>query len=175
MLKKFVLLCFYFIAISYMEFCFSDISMTKWKCAIYPTSSSPFTRNYALIEYNQNKAIRYTYFKSPISPQFSLLKSHYKFLGKSKNNPDVSIYLYAENDSILAIDTVRHIAAEGAIFPEMMPSNINDKEYVLFNKKVKLSPGDKTGASGTGYYCNINQNIKLPAWEGEITDHYENI
>ena len=175
MLKKFIALCFYFIAISYMGFCFADMPMTKWKCAVYPVSSNPFTKNYALIEYNENKAIKYTYFKSPITPQFSLLKAHYKFFGRSKNNPDVLVYLYAENDSILAIDTVRHIAAEGSTLLGMMPSNINDKEYILFNKKHKLTLTQKTGASGTGYYCNINQNIKLPSWESEITDHYEDI
>lgn len=178
MLKKFTLLCFYFIAIFFVEFCFADISMTKWKCAVYPDSSSnssPHIKNYALIEYNGNKAIKYTYFTSPIDGQFYLLKHHYKFLSMLKNNTNVLVYLYAENSSILAIDTVRHLAAEGSTLLGMMPSDINDKEFVLFNKKHKLTLEQKTGASGTGYYCNIDQNIKLPAWKGELTDHYENI
>jgi hypothetical protein len=149
--------------------------MTKLKCAVYPDSSSPYTKNYALIEYNENKAIKYTYFNSPLDGQFYLMKYHYKFLNKLKNNSNVLVYLYAENNSILAIDTERHLASEGATLLGMMPSDINDKELVLFNKKHKLTLEEKSGATGTGYYCNIDQNIKLPAWKGELTDHYENI
>ena len=85
------------------------------------------------------------------------------------------VYLYAENNSILAIDTKRHLAAEGATLLGLMPSDINDKEFTLFNKKYKLTQLQKTGANGMGYYCNIDQNIKLPAWKGELTDNYENI
>jgi len=174
MLKEILWICFYCMTIFHAGSCLAEGSMTKRKCAIYPTNHSPLTKNYALIEYNENKAILYTYFSSPFSNEFYLLKSHYKFLAKSKNDPHVLIYLYPENTAILAIDTVRQVASQASTLVSIMPSNINDQEQVLFNKKIKLSAEEKTGGESKGYYCNIDQDIELPAWVGEATDNYDN-
>ncbi len=175
MLKKIVWLCFYCITIFDMEFCFADVPMIKRKCAIYPPINSPSTKNYAFIEYNERKAITYTYFRSPFSGTFGLFKFHYKFLAKAENNSNVLLYLHPNNNAILAIDTVRHVASKANEMLSAMPSDISAQEHVLFNETFKYSASEKTGATAEGYYCNINQNTEFPTWDSEITDNYDNL
>jgi len=93
---------------------------------------------------------------------------HYNYFGKTTNDPSTAIYIDEENTSILAINRKRRLASDAGTLMPMMPDNINATYDTIFGEKHKLTPTQKTGASATGYYCNINQNIKMPDVEGTI-------
>lgn len=161
MIRKIFLIFFSFVLCA--KFCFADEPATVWKCAVYPVTKDRSILKYARIEFRGDRAVLYTYFKlPPITAGFSPFAIPYKFFGKSKNNPNVFVFMSDENESILAVDTVRHVAAEAGTLLGMMPSDINEREHILYGKKIRTSEVQKTGASAAGYYCNVNQNIKFP-------------
>lgn len=167
MIKKIILLTILLFSTATI---FANEEFTTWKCAIYPKSNSPFTGNYAIIQFNEQEAIKYTYFRlyspKPSSLKFSLLKTRFKFYRNSKNTPATDIYIDSEEEGILAIDRERHLASYASVTP--MPDNINAKYKTVFGKQYKLLQDEKTGVFGYGYYCNINQDTKLPDSEGII-------
>ncbi len=168
MFKKSIL----FILLCISTTVYANEEFTTWKCIRYPKTNSPYTNNYAIIQFNDQKAIRYSYIQPPLSSHFSLLKLNYKYLAKDKNDPFITIYLYPENNAMLVIDKKRRIAST-ALISLPRTNDINARYINQFGKKVKLSLNDKTGVSGDGYYCNINQNTKFPESVGIISDHYD--